>query len=77
MVRTAPHPGKKRSKHREQPKGQNSKPHNPEKKWRNIEERRWLESQLATVASRDSYYVTLDPPRKRAGDVNLLAPRAS
>ena len=31
MVRIAPHPVKKRSKHREQPKGKDFKLHNPEK----------------------------------------------
>ena len=50
MVRTALHPDKKLGI--PQTKNKNSKPHNPEKKLKTLEERRGLESQLVTAAPR-------------------------
>ena len=76
MVKTAPHLVKKRVR---------NTPNNPKTKTPNPKTQKKMENYRgATVAwkstghSRASrfIYVTLDPPKKRAGDVNLQAPRA-
>ena len=60
MERTAPKTRPRLSEHHEQPKDKDPKPHNPQK-WRTIEERWRLESQLATAAPRDSSTLRWNP----------------